>query len=340
MRRIIAITIALGALPAPATAQRVTGQVVASAAGEPVPGAFVALLGADGERLAAFLSDSTGRFFFDVASAGSFVLRAERIGHTTTTATLVLPADSARFVRIVAPPAAIALDAIAIRHEGRCVVRPSAAAAAARVWDEARKSLEIARFTAASSDLTFRSTRYVLDLGPSGDVRSREVRHASSSGQRSFRPVPVEVLDAHGFVVMRGDSINHYAPDADVLLSDSFLDHHCFEAVAGGVDHPGLVGLRFRPVPTRRVPEIEGTIWLDAKSAALVRLDFQYTGTSHFTPVARALGEVHFARTGVGLVYVERWFIRMPIAEQSNGRVSLAGWIEEGGLVQGVSRAR
>ena len=64
-----------------------------------------------------------------------------------------------------------------------------------------------------------------------------------------------------------------WAPDAGVLLSDSFLDTHCLRIRAGGSE---LVGLDFEPVPNRDVADIAGTLWLDPATAELQRVDFRY----------------------------------------------------------------
>ncbi|MGH7505125.1 MAG: carboxypeptidase-like regulatory domain-containing protein, partial [Longimicrobiales bacterium] len=138
-----------------AAAQRITGRVVEQTSGAPVAGAFVTVLAANGARLASFLTTEQGAFAFDLIVPGPYTLRSERIGHATAEAgPFDLSASDTIIVNIEAPAAAIALDAIEIRREGRCTVRPSAAAAAAKVWDEVRKALEITRFIIDCADLT------------------------------------------------------------------------------------------------------------------------------------------------------------------------------------------
>jgi hypothetical protein len=326
-------TLVVLSLCGPASAQRVTGSV--EEGGRPVGVVFVTLLRPDGTRVGSFLSDSTGRFFFDAPGTGRYRLRAERIGHTTASVEIDVPHEGVT-VRMDAPPAAIALAAIEVRRDGRCTVRPDAAAAAARIWDEARKSLELARF-AATADLTFRSARFVRELDATGTaVLSERISPTITGGTRSFRPVAPEVLDAIGFISAANDSLQFFVPDAEILLSDQFLDHHCFEAAAGGADAPDQVGLRFRPVPQRRVPEIEGTLWLDARTGALLHLEYRFVQAAAIVPVGTAHGRVDFARTRAGLVYVDRWWIRMPLMADDQGRFRLTGWVEEGGVVQGI----
>jgi hypothetical protein len=337
LRRTAAVAGFLTVLGGRAEAQRVTGVVVED--GRPVNAVFVTLMRPDSVRIAAFVSDSSGRFFFDLPAPGRYLLRAERIGHATSYLEVDVPA-SGLAVRMVAPAAAIALNAIAVRGDGRCTVRPTAAAAAARIWDEARKSLELTRFAAAREELTFRGSRYVRELDASGErVLSERFQPLVTAGTRAFRPVDLAILDTVGFVTVYADTLEYFALDAEILLSDQFLDHHCFEAVAGGPADPDRVGLRFRPVPARRLPEIEGTLWLDARTSALLHIDFRYVQATRLVPIGNAIGRVEFARTDGGLVYVDRWWLRMPRIVEQQGRRRITGWVEEGGVVQGIGSA-
>ena len=62
--------------------------------------------------------------------------------------------------------------------------------------------------------------------------------------------------------------------ELDVLHED-FLKGHCF--VPEAARRVGEVGLRFRPVRTRRnVLDILGTIWLDSKTYLARRLELEY----------------------------------------------------------------
>jgi hypothetical protein len=66
-----------------------------------------------------------------------------------------------------------------------------------------------------------------------------------------------------------------YVPNELDVLHEDFLKTHCFvSAAAGGV---GEVGLRFRPLRTRRnFLDILGTIWLDSATYLARRLELEY----------------------------------------------------------------
>ena len=66
-----------------------------------------------------------------------------------------------------------------------------------------------------------------------------------------------------------------YVPNELDVLHEDFLKTHCFvSAAARGV---GEVGLRFRPLRTRRnFLDILGTIWLDSATYLARRLELEY----------------------------------------------------------------
>lgn len=65
-----------------------------------------------------------------------------------------------------------------------------------------------------------------------------------------------------------------YAPDAEVLLSDAFLDSHCFSLREATVQGEARLGLTFEPVPGRTIPEVRGVLWWTPKT-----LDFDPSST-------------------------------------------------------------
>lgn len=137
------------------------------------------------------------------------------------------------------------------------------------------------------------------------------------SGQRAFRSIDADSLEAFGFVLGQEEDWSYFAPDAAILLSDGFLRTHCFQMVR----EDDRLGLRFEPAPGRDVPEVEGTIWLD-ESGLLDRLEFEYTNLSGLIARSRTLerqisrislgGDVHFEAMESGGWIVRNWSIRMP----------------------------
>lgn len=62
----------------------------------------------------------------------------------------------------------------------------------------------------------------------------------------------------------------------------------------------------------RTTPDVEGTIWLDAKTFELRLVEFQFMQLPRATITRGIGGEVRFAHLPSSAWIVDRWFIRMP----------------------------
>ena len=119
-------------------------------------------------------------------------------------------------------------------------------------------------------------------------------------------------LGARGFVepamsAAGTDSLVYYAPDAEVLLSDAFLETHCLRAVAPPTGRAGQLGLAVEPVPRRgaKRADVRGTLWIDTASFELRDFEFEYTDLPPTVPEGRAGGRVGFGRLADGACSVE-----------------------------------
>jgi hypothetical protein len=175
-------------------------------------------------------------------------------------------------------------------------------------------------------------------LASDGKKVTRETRRFDRGTWRApYVSVPAGELAAKGFVRRNPDqNYTYFAPDAEAFLSDEFLDSHCMslDKVEGG-----LVGLAFRPVPGRRVPDIEGTLWIDQATAALRRLAFSYVNVPFGLTETRSGGEVLFSALPNGTWIVREWNIRMPegTVSPNRERVVITGYTVQGGVVWRVT---
>ena len=97
---------------------------------------------------------------------------------------------------------------------------------------------------------------------------------ASPTADRSRRWDP-DSLERTGYVRAEPDTtLTYLAPDENVLLSESFLRTHCFSAP--GAKDGALAELRFKPVRGRRLPDVEGSVFVDTLSGELRRIDYRY----------------------------------------------------------------
>jgi hypothetical protein len=322
-----ALAVVCLALPARADAQTVLLNVVNGETSVPVFGALAHLLGADGQVVKSVLTDSRGRALFVSIPAARYRARIEMIGMATleTDPFDVSEVGAApREVRL--EPRAIDLEAIDVRAERRrCTARPSdEGMAVALLWEEARKALAAAALTTQQGLYRYETMMYERDVEPRSNVviRDEESRREGYMRTPFARSLPPEELTSQGFVRDDGREIVYYAPDAEVLLSDAFLDTHCFR-LAEESDRPDVVGLEFEPLEGRGgVADIGGTMWLDRETAELRWLDYTYYNLDLPVRSAGARGMLEFQRMPSGTWIVPDWWIEMPIIDT---RMQLGG---------------
>ncbi|MEW5929311.1 MAG: carboxypeptidase regulatory-like domain-containing protein [Gemmatimonadota bacterium] len=322
--------------PLPLAAQAVRGSVVAESGGAPVPGAMVLLLDASGKARAGALTGADGRFSLAAPAPGTYTLRAERVGHgSAVSPALVLSAGESVEQRLVAPAQAVLLEGISVRASGRrCQVRPGEGEAAATLWTEARKALNAAAWARDARQSTYEVVRFDRELDPGSLRVLRDDRRTGTAvTTHPFASIPADSLSRRGFVQTGPSGTFYYAPDAQVLLSETFLDDHCFRVAEGGAD--GLVGLAFEPVRGRGVPEVRGVFWLDRGSAELRWLEYDYVGLPDGLPEGKLGGRVEFERLPTGAWLVSRWAIRMPRLARETERTR-----ETTGSTGGAARVR
>ena len=325
----------------PLGAQGIAGTLVQTETGAPIEGASVVLLNRSGDQVDWRLTDASGRFGFPSIQAGTYLLRADRIGHAGVLSdSIVVEPGVTTVYRLETPVEAILLAGIDVTSSSRCELRPGRGASTAAVWEEARKALEATSRTTDLGVYRYVIRHYEREL----DDRGREVKSEQSRIQRGvmanpFLSLNVEILLERGFMHSDGDGFVYYAPDADVLLSDRFLDSHCMSLTEGEGEAEGLLGLSFEPTENRGVPDISGVLWVDPEDAELQWLDYRYEFLN--VPNSDRLGgKIQFYGLPNGTWIVREWYIRMPLLEATLGidqRTRLIGLREQGSLVLSVN---
>lgn len=341
--RLPAAALALLALLAvPVRAQAVHGEVVDDG-GRPVAAAFVILQDAAGGSVARALSDSAGGFVLRAGGRGTYTLRAERIGYASAVSPpLRLEEGAVLPYRMVVAGQAVALEAIVVGGATTCAVRARDDAAAAALWEEARKALAVSAWTEHAESLHVVATEFTRTLDRRGRrVVSEERRNYEGPTLNPFVTLAPEELARAGYRHVEGEVAWYYAPDALVLLSDGFLDTHCFRTERGRRETRGLLGLAFEPVRGRRVTDVAGTLWIDPRTAELRHLEFRYRNLPRVDDWRGVGGRVEFRRLPTGAWIIERWHLRMPeVGRRFGGRLVLRGYRDVGGEVHSVSRRR
>jgi hypothetical protein len=307
----------LAAVAVPAAAQTVRGELVDPRTRAGVGGAHVFLVDADGHTVSSALTSAAGGFLLRAPGAGRFTVRAERIGYVTTRSpALALAAGQTMDYRLEADATPLTLAGITAEAGSRCVVRPGRNLETAKVWEEARKALDVTR--TALSDRLFRfrvrnwSRESDFNTGREAEGATRE---SEAVTDRPFTAVALDTIRESGFIQTRADTTIYNAPDADVLLSDEFLDAHCFRLVDSDARDTTVIGLAFEPVREGRRSDVRGTLWLTRAPVELKYLDYQYTRAPVRGPAGVPGGRVEFRQLPNGVWIASKWLVRMPVQD-------------------------
>jgi Carboxypeptidase regulatory-like domain len=320
MRFLSALAILIPLATSPLAGQTIHGTILEEGSSHPVAGGFVVLLGTDGAQRAATLSDVQGRFHLVAPGPGEYGLGVDRIGYLSVrTPVFPLPAGQTIEYRLSVRVEPVELAGIDVEVDTECRLRPGEERASARVWEEARKALNATAWTQRKGLLRYavRSTERQLD--PWTQKVEGEQTHTRHGVSRGSPYVALEVtrLAEGGFAHLDGETHVYYAPDAMTLLSDWFLDYHCFRVVPSSEGQPGLVGLAFEPATDGELVDLRGILWLDQETAELSHLDFDYTGLPPSMGRVEAGGRIDFERLPSGEWIVPRWRIRMPVVRRA-----------------------
>ena len=334
-----------GVLPDITSAQVVRGRLHGNE-GNAVGGAMMTLLDRSERQIEQVLARSSGLFELTAPSSGRYRLRAERIGYATTYSDFFeLAAGDTLTLRMTAPVEPVRLEGLEAEGDQKCQIRPEEGLAVSQAWEEARKALAAAAWTQDRGLYSYEMMSVRREMDEDGrKVLSEDRRYERGYRRSPYISRPADDLLETGFASITPQESVYWAPDADVLLSDGFLDTHCFRLTRDTEKAPGLVGLSFEPVRGRRMADIAGTLWIDLASAELRWLDFRYRNLS----LPRALlasevgGKVEFEALPNGTWIVNSWRIRMPRAGQERNDLTgglvttLAGVTIQGGDVLAV----
>ena len=337
MLRTLAAGLALWALPALAAAQEVAGRAVDAVDARPLPGALVLLRDSAGTMHARTFTSASGEYRLRGPRAGSFLLTIEYVGYASPPPRSVqLRPDARAQESFELKPAALSLAALEVNAGTRGCSRIEEASGTQALWEEARKALESALLAEQNAMIRFTMQRYRLETASDGTILS-ESMHALKNihGSTTFKVAEPAELHSEGWFRRTPQGNVHYGPDARTLLSPEFLESHCFSARR---DADGKrAGLTFRPHPRSKVTDISGTIWLDAATAALERVDYTYANLPQPYDAYPATGTVEFRRLDNGAWIISAWRIAMPLlrADMALGRnaVGRYGTLEEGATV-------
>lgn len=312
--RLLGPLVALLFAPTLTVAQTVRGSVLDATTDRAIESGVITLVDPGGAFVRAVLTDSSGAFAVLAPQPGAYRLRFERLGYApVTTDRFTLQPGETITRAIAARPVTASLAQIIVRDTPRCRVLREADTLTARVWTSVRSVL--AATVAGEAGVLPHVTieRYARDVDSRTNTVTRDHRWTTTGVSASpFVALAADALIRDGFVQRRRDSTYFYAPEASTLIADPFLRTHCFR-VNDDRGERGRIGLDIEPLPSRRVADLRGTLWLDAESGELRRLDFVFVNLPPSIPFGTASGWVEFRQLPNGAWIVDRWALRMPL---------------------------
>ncbi len=227
-----------------------------------------------------------------------------------------------------------------VRIAGRtsCQIHPESAAATAELWIDAKTALEGAAASDSSAP-TLLVQHWRRTLGPNLGLRweRRDTTHVTT--RQPFSKKTPDNLERAGYIQERRDVLTYYGPGADLLLSERFLRRHCFRREIGAGARSGLIGLAFEPLPTQRLPDVAGVLWIDPVHRLLQHVEYTWTNPPVEARAPAAGGRVDFSRLADGGWIIQRWNMRMPRASDIPG-TGYGGYTDQGGEVLAVGARR
>lgn len=264
-----------------------TGALVGTEDGLPVPYGLVRLV----ETGAAQFADSAGHFRIAGLVPGTYTLRARQIGYSPRDTTVRInpaPAETKVIVHLRrAPPV---LGVVTIRDTASECVAPGVPDSTvnpglAAIFTQLRENVD--RFRVLLDEYPFRfrrEERFVVRFVPGGEVT--RLADTVSYESQSTRPYQVGAT-----VYVEADSAGQAhrlmgLPTFRELADSSFLSTHCFDYAGTGPLGPSgseVIRIEFHPLSTIAAPDVEGSIYLDARRFIVRRAVFRMTkpGSAH-----------------------------------------------------------
>ncbi len=309
LRRGVWVLVAWMVLVAPAGAQAVRVTLVDGKSGELIPSGLVGLIAVDGQRVTRGLTNLRGVIVL-TAPPGRYTVRGDRIGYIgAVSGVITLRRGDTTTLRLRMPSELVVLPEVVVREGPMgCATDGLARPELEVLWREARKALESTVLTREQGASELLVVGVERTRTPDGRLmREREVSRRVTRG-RPYHALSPAVLAERGFTTYDGVGVVFFAPDVDLLLSDSFIGTHCF----GLVERKGRVGLSFSPVPAGEQTDIRGVMWVDRATRALAEVTFEYVRAPSPYDRTPASGFVRFGPSpGQGWIVTE-WIISTP----------------------------
>jgi len=333
-----------------ADAQVIRGVVTEVGSGARLAGSLVTLRRVEtaqdtGSAIRNIITNQLGEYSIAAPGAGRYRLTVRRIGVRAWRSDVLNVSNGETVVLDVAMDPFTTLPRVTVADRSLCTTGRDGPRVAA-LWREAQTALTVIVISGRDSTLRRRLVRFSRTMGLLTSDISDETHHSYDEndgiGEPNFRSLRGDSLSQVGYWKDAARDMTFFAPDATALLSGAFLRDHCFSIAENQRDRPGLIGLAFAPVRSRTMPDIRGTLWLDAATYELRLVEFRWTQLPWELEHDRVGGEVHFMRLPTGSWIVKNWTLTMPrpsviefrgVGGPRRERLVLSGLNQEGGLI-------
>lgn len=306
---------------AQSSARTISGVVRDSATGQPLAGAVVLVLTASDSTLARTLTNRDGQYRVPRPLDAQHV-ELRHIGFRPGMLALPQNDSAADTIDIALMPLPTLMEPAMIQAAARCPRRADAAVALG-LWEQARSALlaaVVSRETAPPNIVRLRFDR-TLD----GDRAMQQVVFIDSASTAEPFPAARSGLQfaVTGFFQTGEDGRStFFAPDADVLLEESFARNYCFRIAPPDRRRPNEAGLALSPIEKRagRV-DIDGVLWIDTVHRELRDMRFEYVSRDAALAQTRRGGRIEFQTLANGALF-DRWTLQLPRIRVDDDRVA------------------
>lgn len=237
-------------------------------------------------------ANERGDFLLANLTPGTYHVRVKQLGFAAFDTTIVLGPRQQSRLRVVLSPIAFKLATVTIRSTRGCVAAEEVSPTSSdfqQILAELRKNAERERLLVTSYPFEYRLAKRFESL--SADAVPRWGRTDTLSYRSDARPrySPGEVVRPDP-TIQPPDNMIMTIPALEDLGDAEFLKNHCFQYVGTRSDRGGTTHrIDFRPVQSLRVPDIEGSVFLDTQSFVIRRAIFRLTEGRQLNPPVQEL---------------------------------------------------
>ncbi len=307
-----------------AAAQTVRGRVIDAANKAPIMSVLAELRDLKGNLIVQTFTSPSGTFVLIAPPNQRYQLRLAAIGYARhAPLDVVLANDPVALSDVVLTAVAVTLPEIrAMAGKRACGKSELTPDTFGGLIDVARTSLQMMDATMRSAQLGFEMqimTRYAAK-GSGKDSSISADTTAGTLREWPVRSLSIDSLQLGGFQRVKteaeGFGYQYYGPDMTVLVSDWFLDTHCF-SLDKDRSKGDTVVIKYDPIGHPKYVDVSGTLVLDRSSLTMRTLTWELRDLPDGVPDRAAGGDMHFAERSNGLWVPTDWVIWAPLTKVS-----------------------